>query len=1317
MSSHNDGGYRRCQPKLVLAAAITLWGGAPGFWTVLAQPAAKPAPVAATPPVVPKPASPAVPAPVPAAAPAPAPKAVAPTPAPEEVKALALLGSGRDMLNQKNPGTAAERYRQFIREFPQRKEINSARYSLAVALLEMPNRDFGPIIEALTPAAADATLPERPAALYLLGLAQKTTGIWLLEQAATKPAAEAQKPRTDGNTLLEQAQQNFGVSAALYAARVPVANPPVMTSDTEWSLRARCDQGDALLRMGRQKEALGVLASVLKAPAAVSGQSHALAILAGGTAQLQLGDDMTAVKLLTSLAPFNQQAIGLRARHLLASIHIKHGQLAEATVQLDAVLAGLLAEQRAVDALIKNPESFRMRPEEKLRYEVYLRESFIWGAQATFDSACVLQAQGKLAEAITRYSQYLQANPQGPRAVEARMHQAACFVQNKQGQEALRVLKGLQDDPVIGDQVLLWQSRAVIAAANVAEQKAADQSYAVALDHLLRASAKVATIQGDAPEIKARKGEILLEMAHAHELLRQFKEASGIFGKAQLEGSPEQAEVALQRQAIVLGLAGLNKESEDLCAKFVSAYPQSPLLPEVLLRQADNIFNGALVSPAAPADPGRQAMFAEAAKRYGVFVTRFPEHPSNGSGRFGLGSCYYNLGDLPKAIEAFKGIPDPERVGPLAVTSYLMGDALLRTLPPISDDAIALNRALEQLEEASKLLGSFAASNESSPQTPDALVKLGMACQKQASLLADPAERRKVYESAQQAYHKVVGRFPQHPAFAAAVLENAKLMAELGDVNGAVGQLGRFMQDPLKGSPLAPAAMASMGQFMLKQNRAAEAVNMLQQARQTYEPQLAADPSRVEMLAQLQLAHAMSLKAAGKTPESLVILESIAKQFAARPEGVEAAWRLSQVKRDDIAAKTNAAWQALVAARGNAQQLPAAQQAFDTSLAALRSMGDEFAKKAADMEKADAQPELRARVMAEAAITAHLVGQTDLAMAKNKLELEAIAKISNRIAAEKPNLQPPPVQKAPELKLALLPLTPGESRMLQIAGKLLDDLGDTQAASEVRIKLIEFHMDRQLWDKALPLLGEQMTRDPAPHAADRWKLKMADCLVRKGEVAKALQLIDPILQNRENPNRPAAICVAGECYLAQKNWGSTVERMTRFRDVSQYTAIPGVSDRGLIQLAQGLIQSNNWDAARQTCEVLMQRFPQSPRALEARFTAGFALQKMGQFDPAIRNFEELSKRDRTEFAAKAQFQIGVCRMEQKKFAEALQAFLTVVYCHEYPELTATARIEASRALEAMKQAPQAKEMVQRVLAENPNGPWNAAAQKRLAEIK
>ncbi|MGA2500056.1 MAG: tetratricopeptide repeat protein, partial [Tepidisphaeraceae bacterium] len=707
----------------------------------------------------------------------------------------------------------------------------------------------------------------------------------------------------------------------------------------------------------------------------------------------------------------------------------------------------------------------------------------------------------------------------------------------------------------------------------------------------------------------------------------------------------------------------------------------------------------------------------EAAKRYGVFVARFPEDPANGAGRFGLGSSYYNLGALPKAIEALRGIPDPERVGSLAATSYLMGDALLRTLPPISDDAISLNRALEQLEEASKLLGSFVASNDNSPQTPDALLKLGMACQKQAALLADAAERRKAYESAQQAYNKVVGRFQKHPAFAAAVFENAKLLAELGDVNNAVGQLGRFTQDPLKTSPIAPAALATMGQFMLKQGRAAESANLLQQARQTYEPQLVADPSRVEMLAQLQLAHAISLKAAGKASESLALLESVAKQFAARPEGIEAAWRLSQVRRDELAAKTGASWQAVVAARGNAQQLPAAQAAFDASLTALRAMGDEFARKAADMEKADAPPEQRARVLAEAAITADLVGRIDLAMARDKRELEAIAKIANRIAAEKPNLQPPPVARAPEMQLSLLPLTAGETRMLQLAGKLLEDLGDTQAANEVRARLIEFHMERQLWDKALPLLNEMITRDPAPHAADRWKLKVADCLIRKGEAAKALQLIDPILQNRENPNRPAAIAVAGECYLVQKNWGSVVERNTRFRDVSQYAGIPGVSDRGLIQLAQGLIMTNNWDAARQTGEVLLQRFPQSPRALEARFVAGYALQKMGQFDPAIRNFEELSKRDRTEFAAKAQFQIGLCRMEQKKFAEALQAFLTVVYCHEYPELTATARIEASRALEAMKQAPQAKEMVQRVLAENPQGPWNAAAQKRLAEIK
>ncbi|MGA2501450.1 MAG: tetratricopeptide repeat protein, partial [Tepidisphaeraceae bacterium] len=540
----------------------------------------------------PKPvAPPAPPAPAPATQPAPNP--VPPSPSPEDLKAAALLKTAGEALNQKNPAAAAERFRQFVREFPRRKQLNSARYSLAVALLELPNRDFGPIMEALTPAAADATLIERPAALYLLALSQKTTAIWLLEQAATKPAAEAQKLRADGGTLLEQAQQSFGVSAALYAARVPAANPPLATGDLEWSLRARYDQADALLRMGRQKEALAVLDGVLKSPSSVSGQSHALAVLAGGLAQTQLGDDLAAAKLLAALAPFSQQAIGLRARYLLASIHARHGQWAEAAAQLDAVLTGLVPEQRAVDALIKNPESFRMRPEEKIRYEVYLRESWVWGAQAVFDLGCVFQEQGKLADAITRFAQYLQANPQGPHAIEARMRQAACFVQNKQGQEALRVLKGLQDDSGIGDQALLWQSRAVIASANVTDPKSADQSYAVALDHLLRASAKVAAIQGDTPEIKARKGEILLEMAHAHELLRQYKEASGVFGKAQLEGSPEQAELALQRQAIVLGLAGLYKESEDLCAKFVSTYPQSPLLPDVLLRQAENVFNTA----------------------------------------------------------------------------------------------------------------------------------------------------------------------------------------------------------------------------------------------------------------------------------------------------------------------------------------------------------------------------------------------------------------------------------------------------------------------------------------------------------------------------------------------------------------------------------------------------------------------------------------------------------------------------------------------------------------------------------------------------
>ena len=131
----------------------------------------------------------------------------------------------------------------------------------------------------------------------------------------------------------------------------------------------------------------------------------------------------------------------------------------------------------------------------------------------------------------------------------------------------------------------------------------------------------------------------------------------------------------------------------------------------------------------------------------------------------------------------------------------------------------------------------------------------------------------------------------------------------------------------------------------------------------------------------------------------------------------------------------------------------------------------------------------------------------------------------------------------------------------------------------------------------------------------------------------------------------------------------------------------------------------------------MQRYPQSPWIDEARYAIGWVWQSQKNYDNAVAAFTEVTKRTTTELAAKAQLQIGLCRLEQKRWEEAAAALVAVTVTYAYPELVAAARCEAARAhLELLKPA-EAKKQWQQVLNESPKSPWADVARKGLEGLK
>ena len=195
---------------------------------------------------------------------------------------------------------------------------------------------------------------------------------------------------------------------------------------------------------------------------------------------------------------------------------------------------------------------------------------------------------------------------------------------------------------------------------------------------------------------------------------------------------------------------------------------------------------------------------------------------------------------------------------------------------------------------------------------------------------------------------------------------------------------------------------------------------------------------------------------------------------------------------------------------------------------------------------------------------------------------------------------------------------------------------------------------------------------------DRIRIRLGACLAGKKEYREALDklTVSPTTRSRRWSQGQYR---AGECHLELGEPDKAIARFLVFKDKPEFQNVPGVTDRALLRLGHAYAAAKQWEPSRQAFEVLTQRFPNSPWVNEARFGMGWAQQNAGQFDPAVNSYNLVIANTANELAAKAHLQIGLCRLEQKKYGDAATSLLVVPFTFDYPDLSAAALTEAARA--------------------------------------
>lgn len=507
--------------------------------------------------------------------------------------------------------------------------------------------------------------------------------------------------------------------------------------------------------------------------------------------------------------------------------------------------------------------------------------------------------------------------------------------------------------------------------------------------------------------------------------------------------------------------------------------------------------------------------------------------------------------------------------------------------------------------------------------------------------------------------------------------------------------------------------------LMREQNQAQRAADELAKARQKHEPTLQKDPER---LALLRYHHGLALQEAGKFADARKELDAINQLVPNKPITAEAVLRSCQCRIAEGRKMIETARQQLANPGLKPDQIGAANNQIAQGNAALNESAQTLERRAGELKQALGNNDARERMYYEAAWAYRGLADNEIAAARLKLQQDR-----QRVLKADADKKAPPGAKAPQVPLpevarSDVPLQPSEQKARGAYQSHLSEFNDTLLSIDARFELAEMFAERDENDSAIKLLKEANDVEPrgdklpSPELMDKIRIRLGCCQAAKKEYDVAIGNFEAVAGNSKSPLIAQGLYRAGETFLTKGDTAKAIERLAPFRDKGEYQNIPGVTDRALLRLGYALGLEKKWDASRIAYETLANRFGGSPLANDARYGVGWALQNAGQFDPAVNWYNQVIAATTTELAAKAHLQIGLCRLEQKRYGDAVAALLIVPYTFEYPEISATALCEAARALEADKKPEQAERLLKKVVKEHPTSEWAKVAKERLEKL-
>ena len=290
--------------------------------------------------------------------------------------------------------------------------------------------------------------------------------------------------------------------------------------------------------------------------------------------------------------------------------------------------------------------------------------------------------------------------------------------------------------------------------------------------------------------------------------------------------------------------------------------------------------------------------------------------------------------------------------------------------------------------------------------------------------------------------------------------------------------------------------------------------------------------------------------------------------------------------------------------------------------------------------------------------------------------------------------------------------------------KLLAEHPDSPLARDAMLELGQHLFNRKAHSEARKWLEAARDAKPPDGAAQsgdaelRATLGLGFLAFQEGRFEDAEKLLDEAARSGTGQLAPRALFQAGRAAMRLGKFEEAAARFRRIADEMKETAGP-LHEESLLRMSECLHQERKYAEALRAADRLLAEYPEGALRHDAMFARGFALQFSGDRGSAVEAYRAVVLGTRAPVAARAQYHIGECRMEDGKHLEAAREFTTAVanfdFDGEYSEWVRRALLGAGLAYGSAGDRAAADAQLKELVERFPSTDEARAASERLRE--